>query len=139
MPLLIHAYMKRALLTIVLALGFFGVQAQATWLLGEKSRVITAYLGLNKVKYRAVYDSCGYTQIIVRDVDGGTAVYYFKDDEVREYSFVKYDARAATFRLRFDMTYKRYGNTWWDDAENAYITVAEANGTVFVNAVRVAY
>lgn len=113
-------------------IGLVSTQAPAQAFLGESSRIVAAYLGLKEVKYDAVQCSRGLS-LIIAHVDGGTAVYYFKDDECVEYSLVKYNTSLQATVARLDRTYPREGEYWCSEAENACIGVASAQGVVFVN------
>jgi hypothetical protein len=115
-------------------MGLLGSRAQT--LMGESSRIITAYLAIKQAKYHTVYDSCSNAAFITVGVDGGTAVYYFRDDVCDEFTSVTYQADPAQIQRHLDAFYRRQGDLWWDDVQNTWIAMSYVNETVFINVVR---
>ncbi len=123
--------MKRLLFTTTLLLTMFSSKAQA--LLGERPRIVTAYLGLINAKHQTVYDSCGNVAFIVRGMEDGVAVYYFKGEECISYSIVRHGMRLRDVEYTFDQQYKRAADHRWYDVENTCITLAYVQGTAYIN------
>lgn len=123
--------MKRAILTLAFAGACFVTHAQA--LIGESGRIVTTYLDLRNIQYRAVYNSQHQAMFVKHDMEGGTVVYYFENDSCIEYSVVKYDCCPDEVANQLDRLYPKDGNKWCADAENAYIQLAIAGNAVFIN------
>lgn len=110
------------------------LSSQAQALLGECPRIVTAYLGLINAKHQTVYDSCSNVAFIVRDMEDGAAVYYFKDEECISYSIVRHGVRLQDVAWTFDQRYKRIaGNRWDCGMENVQVQLAYNAGTAFIN------